>query len=324
MPFVTEAYLKYLEQQMQRASGTVAGGESALPPPDLPTPAPTEPSMVPNNLPPGQGGPGSYPAGGPTPNEGGYPIPIQLPSPTPSPSAVPVSYDPNTPTPDQWGPNTSFVPMPVAMSPGAPNDVAPLPTGGVTPNDLVNPPANLPPGTPPPPTSGPMDYPPATPAPPMPTGRGVGYNPAGVNLSINDRINMILNSLGLPPLPAGYDPTGGLPAGFTEGNRFGGGAPVFTGPGDFGPNFSPGGSIFGGRGLPIVPGSTAGPGNLGGGGGMLSSPWQFYEGTRSPAFLAWMAANGINRHDATRMFETGPSGAAQGGPGHVQATTSTQ
>jgi hypothetical protein len=48
---------------------------------------------------------------------------------------------------------------------------------------------------------------------------------------------------------------GGLPEGFTETNRFGGGAPIFTGPGYVGPGWTPGGSIFGGRGSPTVPGS---------------------------------------------------------------------
>jgi len=64
---------------------------------------------------------------------------------------------------------------------------------------------------------------------------------------------------------------GGLPEGFTETNRFGGGAPIFTGPGATGPQWSPGGSIFGGTLSPT--GWVAGggsTGNLGGYGGGLA------------------------------------------------------
>lgn len=63
----------------------------------------------------------------------------------------------------------------------------------------------------------------------------------------------------------------GLPEGFREGNRFGGGAPTFEGPGFTGPSWQPGGSIFGqmpGIRGGALPGSFAGlgagsSGNLG-------------------------------------------------------------
>jgi hypothetical protein len=62
---------------------------------------------------------------------------------------------------------------------------------------------------------------------------------------------------------------GGLPEGFTEGNRFGGGAPTFEGPGFTGPSWSPGGSIFGGTMNPNM--NLAGSwSNLGASGGGLA------------------------------------------------------
>ena len=61
----------------------------------------------------------------------------------------------------------------------------------------------------------------------------------------------------------------GLPEGFTEGNRFGGGAPTFEGPGFTGPSWSPGGSIFGGTMNPNM--NLAGSwSNLGASGGGLA------------------------------------------------------
>jgi len=57
-------------------------------------------------------------------------------------------------------------------------------------------------------------------------------------------------------MPEGYDPFGGLPPGFTEGNRFGGGAPNFSGPGSFGPQWQ-GDSIFASHGG--LPGSHLNP-----------------------------------------------------------------
>lgn len=72
-----------------------------------------------------------------------------------------------------------------------------------------------------------------------------------------------------------------------------------------------GGSYFGGRSNPAMwlPGSTF---NIGaGGGGTLTSPYQNWIGTRSPAYLKWMAARGIGRHEATRLF------AGSGGPAAV-------
>ena len=69
---------------------------------------------------------------------------------------------------------------------------------------------------------------------------------------------------GNAPSYGGFNPFGGLPPGFTEGNRDyqggpnentqTGGAPNFTFTGDTGPQWD-GGSIFGGRGSPTVPGS---------------------------------------------------------------------
>jgi hypothetical protein len=93
-----------------------------------------------------------------------------------------------------------------------------------------------------------------------------------VDLGWRDRVNMGLHNFGLPPLPTNYNMFGGMPPGFTETNRFGGGAPVFTPPGFSGPNWSPGGSIFGGTLSPT--GWVAGggsPGNLGGSGGNLGN-----------------------------------------------------
>lgn len=71
-----------------------------------------------------------------------------------------------------------------------------------------------------------------------------------------------------PSLPPGYNPFGGLPAGFTEENRFGGGAPTFTYRGSVGPGWSLGSSLFnqmpGVRGGPLA-GSFTGLGAGGGG-----------------------------------------------------------
>lgn len=137
---------------------------------------------------------------------------------------------------------------------------------------------------------------------------------------------MILQNLGLPPLPTNYDPfggLGGLPPGFTENPNIGGGAPIFTAPGAVGPNWNPGGSIFGGRGLPIVPGSTVGPGNLGGGGminfGGLPNSWTY--SMLSPQMKA-LLTGALNR-DATSRAQSTDHIAGGGGAGHNIRNVST-
>lgn len=231
MPFVSQAYLQYLEQQLAGAGG---GG---LGPVDIPTPSPDEPTTT-GELPPGQGGPGSYPA--------------QTPTPTPA-------------TPNQWGQNLNFsggvnYPVPIGLTPGAPNDQFPLPVGG----------SNQPPynnqnaGTESVPSTIPQnqlwpsdntDTPPPTPDVPPPNNA-----PPDVR---NAPPQQAAGNLPGPPLIN----FGGLPPGFTESNQFGGGAPIFTPQGFTGPQWSPGGSIFGSRFIPglSVPGTMNwAPGAMGG------------------------------------------------------------
>jgi hypothetical protein len=96
----------------------------------------------------------------------------------------------------------------------------------------------------------------------QPPGNNAGGNAGGNNAGGGGGFN-------LPNMPQGYDPFGGLPEGFQENNRFGMGAPTFTGPGSTGPQWG-GGSIFnanlpGGRATPL-PGALF---NIGAGGGEL-------------------------------------------------------
>lgn len=255
MPFVSTAYLKYLETQL--AGGGVGASEaSPTPGVDLPPVGPEEPTTAPYG-PPSQGGPGSYPAGGPPPNEGMVPMPI--------PGMLQ--------TPNQWDQSGNFsggvnYPVPIGMTPGYPNDQFPLPAGGGQP-PFNNPsagtesvPTTIPqnqlwPNDVPPPQVPPPVGPPPTPqagggAPPSP--------PQGGNLPGPPLINF-----------------GGLPPGFIEANRFGGGAPSFTPAGSVGPQWYPGGSIFGAHYIPglSVPGTMnwapgAPGGNLGTIGGDIS------------------------------------------------------
>lgn len=253
-------WIRYMAMAAPQAA-TGSQGEDTLPPPaDLTDPfnTPDVPALTPS-----QGGPGSYPS--------------VIPSPTPGPSPTPFFG-----TPNQFGPGTNFVPMPISYP-------SPSPSG--TPNDPFGP-TNIPvePGDLPEPVDTQTPSTVATgggPGPVDPTGAGIatpelfpsgskipislypgaptstvsgpgGGTVPGENLNLRDRVNALLHSAGLPPLPTNFDPfggIGGLPPGFTETNRFSGGAPIFTPPGFTGPNWSPGGSIFGGPGVPIVPGS---------------------------------------------------------------------
>jgi len=164
-------------------------------------------------------------------------------------------------------PNYPYTPpgVPTGLQPGWPNNQFPLPTGGAPtqPNPnyvsidvLANPPSGIIyPGQQPQQPQQPTNIDPnavnadpfAPPSRPLPPGYNTNAEIPGVNLSPTDRVNMFLNNLGLPPLPAGYSPFGGLPPGMTETNRFGGGAPNFPyiNPSlNVGPQFGPGGSIF--------------------------------------------------------------------------------
>jgi hypothetical protein len=237
MPFISQAYLQYLEEQFGAASGQGQIGDVDIPPANpsaTPTTAPDLGPALGGPTGPAAGAPGTVPQWPP-----GNAISLTPPSdPVPPPAQQPAGIAANPwapPPPPQVGnvPGANEPLLPAA--PGAP------PSGGGTPSG----------------------------------GQGDRQDDsgkvAGVDLSPTDRINMILHSLGLPSVPTGYDPFSGLPPGFSEGNRFGGGAPTFTPPNFSGPNWSPGGSIFGGT---LAPGGwVAGGGNIGnlGSGGTMAN-----------------------------------------------------
>lgn len=268
--------LQWLFAQMMStgAAQSAQGGES-LPPPDLPPDTgggglPAAP--IPNVTPPpgvsGSGDPGNLPGvqqlgfdlqdqGGGGPQGPGIATPGLTPGldfPTTPPgtpdfpgSNLPLPPDQTAPTPPPF--------LATDINPNDPNNN--LIRGGVSmplypTQDQVFPGANV----------GPL------------TRVGQFFQDAAGNLY--DAAGRLIQAAGeafknfIPPLPAGYNPTGGLPPGFTENPNIGGGAPIFTPPGFTGPNWGPGGSIFTGTLSPT--GWVAGggnPGNLGGGGGNL-------------------------------------------------------
>lgn len=110
MPFVTQQYLNYLESQLSGGGGSQGGID--IPPADTSPGVTTAPWAN-----PAAGGPGSYPA--------------------PTPTGTPQ-------TPNQWGTNTTFAPMPAAYgpapggpSPGPLNDQMPLPEAEPSPPPYV-------------------------------------------------------------------------------------------------------------------------------------------------------------------------------------------
>jgi hypothetical protein len=146
MPFISQAYLKYLEEQFGGEQAVSASGAGAgVEPPDIP-PANTgsTPSTAPD-LNPGRGGPGSYPETPPQWPPGGAINPG--PNPTPPPN-------PFTPPPPPGGGSTDL--------PGPNEPLLPPPPGGGTVN--VGDTENVTGG------GNPPGAPRATPAPPIPRG----------------------------------------------------------------------------------------------------------------------------------------------------------
>ena len=249
-------YLKFLQKQLADYVG------SAAPPPNRfgnyqeavsPNVYPgANPTATPTGMPYGE--PPSGAGGGFDARATGLEFPgSDLPVPPPPggndvPSTVATGEGPPSgpPQPPYYNPNAGTE----AVSPN-------LPSGGWPQEET--PPSGLPPNNSQPPKNAPQYA-------------GGDRTPAGVTLSPADRIRIFFQNLGLPPPPTGYDPFGGLPEGFTESNRFGQGAPTFTGPGFTGPAWS-GGSIFG-----QLPGVRGGPlagatFNLGASGGNLGDTW---------------------------------------------------
>jgi hypothetical protein len=130
------------------------------------------------------------------------------------------------------------------------------------------------------------------------------------------------SSGGGTPLGSGFnfgDAFSGLPEGFTEGNRFGGGAPTFEGPGFTGPSWSAGGSIFGGRMNPNM--NLAGSwNNLGASGGGLA-PGMANLYLHGQGMQNWAQGQGYNsvgdwlRQTGFSLGGANPSGAGLSGAG---------
>lgn len=284
MPFVSEAYLKYLEEQFQQASGATGGQEEG----DLPPPAT---------------GPGSNPW-----NYSGIPDQSWQPGATPSPVV-------QQPT--------------MEISAASPPNAGGIATPGLTPGLGI---PTTPPGTP--------DFPGSnTPAaydqsndelPEVVATPGQDDTDDRANTPFVNRTAHLTpwwansgNTPGWLPsfYPAGVGPFTGLPPGFTESNRFGGGAPIFTPPGFSGPQWNPGGSIFGGRGNPITPGTYVGavggspsPINV----GALPNSWANAIGLN----LAASNYNGpLSRAQYKRAMEAAIAAnqarASGSGPGHI-------
>lgn len=191
-------------------------------------------------------------------------------------------------TGDRGGPVTIDDLTGLPTTTGLPEDfrgLPPIPTGTV---DIGTPQTVPPPGAPPSGGGG------GIPSGGQGDRRDDSGQVPGVDLSMRDRINQMFRSMGLPPLPSNFTFTGGP----SPQQRFLSGQDVDplsgietpTGYNPYGPGGMPGtrgivspsspaggGSFFGGTGLPIVPGSTVGPGNLGGGGaislGGLPNSW---------------------------------------------------
>lgn len=265
MPMMPWWMMLQLSPQVAQYSG--AANDESLPP------AANMGDPFSSNLPPSMGGRGSYPN-----------VNDQFPG-------ARTSINPNSVVN-----NAPTGVIPTGMTPGSPNDQFPLPVW----SDETIPPVD--PGLEPPPKF--TDVYPAGELPEdTDTSPIAGSRPSGgqgdrrddsgqvpgVDLTLNDHINMILNNLGLPPVPTGYNPFGGLPEGFTETNPFGHGAPTFTGPGSFGPVFS-GGSVF-----HQLPGVRGGP--LAGGRGFN------YEGMTNFGALpnSWATGMGLNMAAGTRI-----------------------
>lgn len=140
MPFISPAYLQYLEEQFAAQAGTSQqGGEP--PPANLNDP-------FASNLPPGQGGAGSYPASGPTPGTAyPYPSPVgsATPSPTPITSGTPFGVEPPGLNEPNYGtPSTTATGGDVTGGPPYSNPTA----GTEAPTETLFPPGYAPPATP--------------------------------------------------------------------------------------------------------------------------------------------------------------------------------
>jgi hypothetical protein len=129
--------------------------------------------------------------------------------------------------------------------------------------------------------------------------------------------------------PSGGSPYGGmfsgLPEGFTEGNRFGGGAPTFEGPGFTGPSWSAGGSIFGGRMNPNM--NLAGSwNNIGASGGGLA-PGMANLYLHGQGMQNWAQGQGYNsvgdwlRQTGFSLGGANPSGAGLSGAGRPMTSS---
>lgn len=136
------------------------------------------------------------------------------------------------------------------------------------------------------------------------------------------------SSGGGTPLGSGFnfgDAFSGLPEGFTEGNRFGGGAPTFEGPGFTGPSWSAGGSIFGGRMNPNM--NLAGSwNNLGASGGGLA-PGMANLYLHGQGMQNWAQGQGYNsvgdwlRQTGFSLGGANPSGAGLSGAGRPMTSS---
>ena len=275
MPFISQAYLTYLENQMSGAGGGEGGVD--IPPADLGPEITTAPFG-----PPGQGGAGSYPA-----------APTFTPSPSPTPQ-----------TPSQWGPDTAFVPMtdPATPAPYQYDDpygtAAPGNVNIPYPGDMpvqAQPPDTIPtaPGVDPgegEPSSVPGNLPFPYPGQPNQWTQPTNWQ------NVGNFFNNIGNWIGNIPNLFTSDPTPGIAPG---------GSPV----GSFTPDAVA-------SGIPL-PGATVGGQ---GPGGMLSSPYQWWMGTHSPAFQSWLTQHGMTLGEFNKIYSGGMGGAA-GQTGATQGAT---
>lgn len=134
-------------------------------------------------------------------------------------------------------------------------------------------------------------------------------------------VSLPIHGGGAPPVAGGggYNPFGGLPEGFTETNRFGGGAPIFTPPGFSGPQWTPGGSIFGGtlsRTGWVAGGGS--PGNLGGSGTVQAGRYMGRAGMNRPYSAREYANLGGQKYAAPAL--TGAAGGVTPRPSYQQYT----